>query len=642
MHRSMIVSTHQPARASRVGECRVPKRCLVALSGLLAAAVVCASPRPQALAFTADGAQFVVADHGDNLLHWVDYRSGRDARQVKLPRPSGLVLRGDRLWVADVLGGTVGLFDAATGRGLRRWAVGPRPQGLALAPKHGLLLASNLEGLSLTGLSDGQPHGSLAVAGQPEAVAVTPDESLAVVVPLLPGGDATTEDNAVAVQLVDLPSGAAAATVKLPAGATAARSVCISPDGRWAYVAHLVGRYNLLPTQLDRGWVSTNAVSIIDLAERRLYTTFLLDEPTRGAADPWGMALSGDGQTLWVVLSGIGQLARVDLARLHPLLAGKLPTDWAAARLSGEYAITSRNLWLGIAEQPERRMELVNDLAALVQAEAISRSGPGEAGWRTVAVSSQGQLALANAFSGMVAAGGSSLQGPYSVLRGAPAKDTAERRGERLFHDGRQSFQGWLSCASCHPNARADGLNWDLLNDGIGNPKSTKSLVWSARTPPSMAHGVRADMEVAAEAGFKYILFRQPEPGDLADVQAYLRSLVPEPSPYLVGGRLAPVAAAGRKLFESEAVGCARCHPATLYTSLQSYDVGTATDVDSDPRFDTPTLSELWRTAPYLHDGSAVSLRDVLTTRNRGERHGHTAHLRPEEIDALLAYLRSL
>ena len=28
------------------------------------------------------------------------------------------------------------------------------------------------------------------------------------------------------------------------------------------------------------------------------------------------------------------------------------------------------------------------------------------------------------------------------------------------------------SCATCHPDGRSDGLNWDLLNDGIGNPKN--------------------------------------------------------------------------------------------------------------------------------------------------------------------------
>ena len=59
-------------------------------------------------------------------------------------------------------------------------------------------------------------------------------------------------------------------------------------------------------------------------------------------------------------------------------------------------------------------------------------------------------------------------------------------------------------------------------------------------------------------------------------------------------------------------------------------------------QFDTPTLLELWRSGPYLHDGSAPTLRDVLTTRNPENRHGRTAQLTPEQINDLVAFLESL
>ena len=38
------------------------------------------------------------------------------------------------------------------------------------------------------------------------------------------------------------------------------------------------------------------------------------------------------------------------------------------------------------------------------------------------------------------------------------------RRGEILFHDASDCFERWQSCASCHPDARADGLNWDRVH----------------------------------------------------------------------------------------------------------------------------------------------------------------------------------
>jgi cytochrome c peroxidase len=57
---------------------------------------------------------------------------------------------------------------------------------------------------------------------------------------------------------------------------------------------------------------------------------------------------------------------------------------------------------------------------------------------------------------------------------------------------------------------------------------------------------------------------------------------------------------------------------------------------------DTPTLRGLWRTAPYLHDGSAATLRDVLTARNPMDQHGRTRALAPAQLDDLLNYLNAL
>ena len=54
---------------------------------------------------------------------------------------------------------------------------------------------------------------------------------------------------------------------------------------------------------------------------------------------------------------------------------------------------------------------------------------------------------------------------------------------------------------------------------------------------------------------------------------------------------------------------------------------------------DTPTLKGIWETAPYLHDGSAATLLDVLTAQNRNDRHGVTSTLDDVELGQLVAYL---
>jgi cytochrome c peroxidase len=219
---------------------------------------------------------------------------------------------------------------------------------------------------------------------------------------------------------------------------------------------------------------------------------------------------------------------------------------------------------------------------------------------------------------------------------------SAARKGEFYFHDATICLEGWQSCSSCHPgDARADGLNWDLPNDGLGNPKNTKSLLLAHKTPPAMSLGVRTNAEAAVRAGIRYILFTvQPEEVPAA-IDEYLKSLKPVPSPYLVHGRLSKAAKRGKKLFSQ--AGCADCHVPGLYTDLHPHDVGTraAYDLPTD-KFYTPTLIEVWRTAPYLHNGSAATMRDVVTTHNPHDQHGETSSLSRQEIDDLCAYVLSL
>jgi cytochrome c peroxidase len=103
-------------------------------------------------------------------------------------------------------------------------------------------------------------------------------------------------------------------------------------------------------------------------------------------------------------------------------------------------------------------------------------------------------------------------------------------------------------------------------------------------------------------------------------------------------------------LFFSQEVGCARCHSGPYYTDsrLQKpfnlHDVGTGDDPTEKigPKYDTPTLLGVYRTAPYLHHGRAKTLHDVLTTCNKEDKHGKTGHLQPSEIEDLVEFLNSL
>jgi cytochrome c peroxidase len=89
---------------------------------------------------------------------------------------------------------------------------------------------------------------------------------------------------------------------------------------------------------------------------------------------------------------------------------------------------------------------------------------------------------------------------------------------------------------------------------------------------------------------------------------------------------------------------CLDCHPPPLYTDLLQHNVGTA-DAPGEyfgPSIDTPTLRFLYDSAPYLHDGSAPTLRAVLTTANPADKHGVTSHLSERQLADLVAYLQAL
>jgi cytochrome c peroxidase len=97
----------------------------------------------------------------------------------------------------------------------------------------------------------------------------------------------------------------------------------------------------------------------------------------------------------------------------------------------------------------------------------------------------------------------------------------------------------------------------------------------------------------------------------------------------------------GKALFEGKA-SCARCHPAPYFTDKKMHNVGVLSANEPDGRYDTPSLIEAYRTAPYLHDGRALTLKDVLTVCNEKKQHGKTSALTDSEMDDLVAYLLSL
>jgi len=466
----------------------------------------------------------------------------------------------------------------------------------------------------------------IPVPREPVAAAITPDGKLLFVANLLPAGAADRDYVAAEVSVIDTATRKVAGTIQLPNGSTGLRDICVSPDGKYAYVTHILARYQLPTTQLERGWMNTNALSIIDVSKCKLLNTVLLDDVDQGAANPWGVACTDDGKYICVTQAGTHEVSVIDRARLHE----KLARVAAGEQVSG--------VSLSAADVP-------NDLAFLVGLRRrLKLVGNGPRGIAIVGT----KVYVAEYFTdsiGIVDVNPEILRQARSLsLVPNPARRsaglTAVRRGEMLFNNASLCFQKWQSCASCHPGrGRADALNWDLLNDGIGNPKNTRSLLLAHKTPPAMVTGIRPDAETAVRSGIKHIQFAVRPEEDAVAIDEYLKSLKPVPSPYLVKGRLSRAARRGKKIFKK--AGCAKCHAGPMYTDLQKYDVGTDRGMDKGAKFDTPTLVEVWRTAPYLYDGRAATMKEVLTKHNSGDKHGVTSNLTGNEINDLAEFVLS-
>jgi DNA-binding beta-propeller fold protein YncE len=574
---------------------------------------------PLVVAFSPNDSVLAVGDATTPGLTLMDPETREITARIPLAgKPEGLAWSGDgkRIFASQTGAGNVAEIDAASGRITRQFPTGRYPSGLQFVRKAGLLLVCDrgLDRLAILDSATGKTLAHIPVGRQPMRVSVSADGLLAAVSNLIPATAATAPDHATEVTLVDLTKMAVSASVRLPTGSTNARGIAIDATGRTAYVVHTLGRFHLPTTQLDRGWVNTNALSIIDLTSATRSATVLLDQIMDGAADPWGIAIDPQGDHLFITLSGVHQLAVLDRRKLTAMLG------------SDPDAFT-------------------NDLSALHRGGILRRVDLPVQGPRGIAVSADGRrIAAAGYFSGGVVLLDGDAANPVFLPLGPQSAPDPVRRGEISFHDAGRCYQRWLSCATCHADARADGLNWDLLNDGVGNPKNARSMLLSHATPPVMSVGVRDSMETAVRAGFVHIQFTQPEPGEAEAVSAYLSSLQPVVSPYrLPDGSFSAAAERGEKIFHRKSVGCAQCHPAPLYTNLGLKDVGTATPLDrGKTQYDVPTLVELWRTPPYLHDGRAATLRDVLIHHNPDDDHGDLSALKPVEIEDLIEYLLSL
>src|SRR5688572_16387986 len=256
--------------------------------------------------------------------------------------------------------------------------------------------------------------------------------------------------------------------------------------------------------------------------------------------------------------------------------------------------------------------------------------------------------------------------------------------GRRLFRERRLSRDRSIACSSCHDPDRAfsDGRPVAIgINRQVGR-RSAPALVnrgygrvffWDGRAA-SLEEQVLQPIQdpkemnmTLAEASARVGL----PSGDISRALAsYVRSILSGNAPFdrfTNGDRraLSSEQQAGLRVFRGKG-NCTACHIGPNFTDERFHNTGVAWDAvtasfqdegraavsgrnEDRGAFKTPTLREIARTAPYMHDGSVPSLDAVIDYYDRGgNRHAsldlelQPLRLTPSEKEVLVAFLQAL
>jgi DNA-binding beta-propeller fold protein YncE len=392
------------------------------------------------------------------------------------------------------------------------------------------------------------------------------------------------------------------------------RGLAFASDGQSVVCAHVVRReFPVSRENIEEGWVIDSRLTRFPLRSDAVPVLQQLALDTKGKAvgDPHGLAFSGDGKRLVLTGSGTQELLMLDAAAV-PWSSGD-PGDFLHPKLAD-------------GEHKMRRVPLGGRPLALAFLEG------------------DGQVVVANYLADAVqVVDGKDGKLLRTIALGGPAKPSPARQGEALFYDARRSHNQWFSCHTCHVEGHTCGLNFDTLNDdSYGNPKLTPTLRNVTRTGPWTWHGWQKDLGAAVTKSYTETMFGpRPSADEVKAVLAYLETLDHPPNPH-VGrdGSLGESARRGQALFQGKAK-CARCHKGEQYTSESNYDVKLEPDGSPYKLWNPPSLRGVWDRGPYLHDGRARTLDDLLHKHHTPEMLGGEA-LTLEERQDLIEFLRSL
>lgn len=594
--------------------------CLVTIAFLAAglpASLATAGSSNSLMDISRDGRLLACSNRDSGTLTVVSLPDHKVLREVPVGRhPEGVSFIGETHHVAVAVydDDQVVVLDADSGRQIAKTDVFDEPYGI-VSLRDGSRLFVTLEypgQIVEIDPASGKILRTIDAGSFPRGIALTPDENRILICEYLTAG----------VRAFDRQSGK---QVDEWFGATTdnlARQIVVHPTRPKAYLGFIrsivtahQGAGSIFPYV---GILDIDAASKTETTDRRKRNPMDSFFGARVTANPWEVDISPDGRNFYVVFGGTDDMFVTrtiddDYRELEPVRHLRVGRNPRAVRVTPDGS----------------RFYVYNALDFEVVAYDAASSEP----IATVAVT-ENPL-------------------PDDVLL-----------GKVLFYTALPPMTSrlWISCSSCHPDGQPDGRTWHNP-EGLRQTPSLAGLAWTHPQHWSADRDETQDFEHTIRGPLMggRGLARGPINASLGKTNkglsdaldalaAYTNSHRFPLSPYAKSG-LSDSAKRGRDVFFSKRTRCAECHSGPFLTDSQSgkksqrHDVGTGQQDKSETMgttYDTPTLLGLYRTAPYLHDGTAATLRDVLTTANAGDRHGKTSHLTGQQLDDLVEFLKAL
>lgn len=548
--------------------------------------------QPHTVIVTHDGNSAFVSNEWADNVYKIDLNTMRITDTLKTGNgPAGMVLSKDEksLYVVNSFSNEISIFDIASGKEKKRLVAGNNPTGAAISPDGKLVYVS-----------------SRRVLPRPYRTPISVE--LTVV-------------DAIRQRVKER---------KMFRDAYIMENVAFIPSGDLA-IATLIRPKNLIPSiQVEEGFMMTHGFGIIEPGKNGRIIQLLTDEPNKYYSDPFDVVVSPDGKKAFISSAGVDMIQVIDLDKVRKLIAASTPEElhtYSNHRgISSKYVITR----IPTGANP-KGLVISPDGKHLYVAERL-----------------EDRIGVYNT---------ETYQQERQIDLGGPRKITVARHGRRVFNNAGGTFQTQYACYTCHPDVGEDGVVYNMAGVGMGrNVTNTQTLRDIADIPPYKWNG--HNQSVYKQDGMRFSTFlTRTEPFNYSDLDAlasYIMTGIKNPPNlmYNATGELTEAQKRGEKVFFRTHTNygeeipyksrCYVCHPPPDFTDKLPENVGSLSETDDSIPFDTPQLNNLYNASPYLHDGRALTLEEIWTTYDPGDRHGITSDMTKDNLNDLVEFLKSI